>query len=443
MFEYIRKSLFGLLLLLSVPCFALRVECVGTAIQTINQGDTVFVFAEEIAMRTKDGMPANWYKTDGTLAQSNTADVFLDNGGYYIETGGIRDYFYVFSYADYRPQNIVLSVQANCRDTRLTVSGTLPEMTYLSPAGMRTLPRTCSLSYTDLAWNSSDLQWQDSAVILTDQTFRLGEYALPAIYKATDICLCYEPIAVQLGLEQDSVCIALTDPIAVKSMPTTQTTVRGTEMENEVDRPTDASVLTGSAPIDVLFKANPTPAVDYFSWTIYKGSRLVVSRTDEEHRYTFNEPGSYRVVCTVSNATCPCLDTEDPDCERDSTEITIAVSESQLLVPNVFTPNGDGKNDEFRVLYRSIKEFHCWVYNRWGKLVYEWTDPAKGWDGTINGRPAAEGAYFYVIRALGTDAASNAQYTSKIKYTKAKNNAADTSIGIYQLSGDINLIRGK
>ena len=228
MFEYIRKSIFGLLLLLSVPCFALRVECVGTAIQTINQGDTVFVFAEEIAMRTKDGMPANWYNTDGTLAQSNTADVFLDNGGYYIETGGIRDYFYVFSYADYRPQNIVLSVQANCRDTRLTVSGTLPEMTYLSPAGMRTLPRTCSLSYTDLSWNSSDLQWQDSAVILTDQTFRLGEYALPAIYKETDICLCYEPIAVQLGSEQDSVCIALTDPIAVKSMPTTQTTVRGT-----------------------------------------------------------------------------------------------------------------------------------------------------------------------------------------------------------------------
>ena len=219
MFAYIKRFLLGLCMVFAVPCFALRVECVGTAIQTVNQGDTVFVFAEEIAMRTKDGAPANWYKTDGTLAQSNTADVFLDNGGYYIETGGTRDYFYVFSYADYRPQNIALSVQANCRDTRLTVSGTLPEMTYLSPAGMRTLPRTCSLSYTDLSWNSSDLQWQDSAIILTDQTFRLGEYTLPAIYKATDICLCYEPIAAQLGLEQDSVCITLAEPVAVKSMP--------------------------------------------------------------------------------------------------------------------------------------------------------------------------------------------------------------------------------
>ena len=124
-------------------------------------------------------------------------------------------------------------------------------------------------------------------------------------------------------------------------------------------------------------------------------------------------------------------------------EMTVAVSESYLAVPNVFTPNGDGKNDEFRVAYRSLKEFHCWVYNRWGKLVYEWDDPAKGWDGTINGRPAAEGAYFYVIRALGTDAAKDAQYTMKAVYNKKKLNADESVIGVYQMSGDINLLRGK
>ena len=114
-----------------------------------------------------------------------------------------------------------------------------------------------------------------------------------------------------------------------------------------------------------------------------------------------------------------------------------------LLVPNVFTPNGDGKNDEFRVLYRSIKEYHIWVYNRWGKLVYESQDPAKGWDGTINNHPAAEGAYFYVIRALGTDAAANAEYRTKAAYKRAKDKADEAIIGVYQLSGDINLLRGK
>jgi len=119
----------------------------------------------------------------------------------------------------------------------------------------------------------------------------------------------------------------------------------------------------------------------------------------------------------------------------------VAISESFLAVPNVFTPNGDHHNDEFRVSYRSIKEFHCWVYNRWGHLVYEWTDPAKGWDGTIGGRPAAEGAYFYVIRALGTDAPKNASYMMKAAYNKKKISADESVIGVYQMSGDINLLR--
>ena len=110
-----------------------------------------------------------------------------------------------------------------------------------------------------------------------------------------------------------------------------------------------------------------------------------------------------------------------------------------LVVPNVFTPNGDGTHDEFRVVYRSIKEFHCWVYNRLGHQVFYSNNPDKGWDGTIHGRPAAEGAYYYVIRALGTDAESD--YMAKPKYTK-KLKKGEQPLGVYQLSGDINLLRG-
>jgi gliding motility-associated-like protein len=126
-------------------------------------------------------------------------------------------------------------------------------------------------------------------------------------------------------------------------------------------------------------------------------------------------------------------------------EVIVNIGESFLKVPNVFTPDNDPqhKNEEFRVAYRSIKEFHCWVYNRWGKLVYDWTDPARGWDGTINGRKAAEGAYFYVIRAMGTDAAKDAKYQSKISYKKKTKNQDESVIGVYQMSGDINLLRRK
>ena len=79
-----------------------------------------------------------------------------------------------------------------------------------------------------------------------------------------------------------------------------------------------------------------------------------------------------------------------------------------------------------------------WVYNRWGKLVYKSDDPSKGWDGYIGDRPAAEGAYYYVIRALGTDAETG--YMSKPAYNK-KLNKQELPIGVWQLSGDINLLR--
>lgn len=434
-----------LALLAPTPLWALHIECVGSPYLCTNQGDTIFIFSGDIEVRTADGSLVDWYKTDGTLAQSNSAEIYPEDGGYYIEVDGQREYFYLFSYPNYKPTDLRLEVEAvNCKDTRIRLQGTLPEMQYLSAGGQtRYVPRTCTITYTNLQWNNEDKAWQQADTTLQGETLHIGSYTLPAIYDKADIALCYDQWITNIGLTPDSVTTTLMQPVAVTAVATTTTTTRGItgEQSNEVDRPTDETMnpIQGSAPLDVLFRAYATPAVDYYQWYIYKGTQLIVQRTDDQHRYTFLEPGSYRAVLYVSNATCPCGDTEDPDCQRDSAEITIAVSESQLLVPNVFTPNGDGKNDEFRVLYRSLKEFHCWVYNRWGKLVYEWTDPAKGWDGTINGKPAAEGAYFYVIRALGTDATSG--YTTKIKYDKAKSKDATAMIGVYQLSGDINLLR--
>ena len=70
---------------------------------------------------------------------------------------------------------------------------------------------------------------------------------------------------------------------------------------------------------------------------------------------------------------------------------------SSFMVPNVFSPNGDGYNDIFRpVMEGNIVEFSGQVYNRWGKKVYEWTDPNGGWDGGDN----SDGTYYYLIRAV-------------------------------------------
>ena len=237
-------------------------------------------------------------------------------------------------------------------------------------------------------------------------------------------------VAQELGIEE-AITTEICQPWAIKVHPLAEVTTRGKEGDrsNEVERPTEPdNLVRRSAPLDVEFRSNGLNA-EYYQWNPYKGSEIILRRSEAQHRYTFTEPGNYRVVLYASNSY---------NCEIDSVEFDVSVSESMLTVPNVFTPNGDGTNDEFRVVYRSIKEFHIWVYNRWGKLVYKSDDPAKGWDGNINGRPASVGAYYYVIRALGTDAETD--YMSKPAYSK-KIKKQELPLGVYQLSGDINLLR--
>jgi gliding motility-associated-like protein len=71
-----------------------------------------------------------------------------------------------------------------------------------------------------------------------------------------------------------------------------------------------------------------------------------------------------------------------------------------LILPNVFTPNGDGINDILvPIEARSIKSIEFQVYDRWGVLIHTSQNIQKLWDGnTKNGKPAADGVYFYVAK---------------------------------------------
>lgn len=418
--------------------YASHIECVGKATQLINGRDTLYIFRDEIHLQSTIGN-VDWYDTDGKLIASNVEEIFPDNGGYYIQSANLQSMpVYVFLYEDI-PTTMTATVQPECNATTLTLHGTIDPIYYKRLDGtIGTYARTCVINYNALAWNTE--QWVDSAAQIVT-TFQAGDYDMPPLYGPTEINICCEP-ELRAALELDSLCITtellLSDIKAVKTELTSIATTRGKEGEksNERNRPTSQTIIESSeysGELEVAFYSNPTPAATFYTWNIYHGADLIVSRNDENIRYVFSSPGSYRVVCAANNT----------HCATDSSEMVVNISESYLAVPNVFTPNGDGKNDEFRVAYRSLKEFHCWVYNRWGKLVYEWTDPAKGWDGTINGRPAAEGAYYYVIRAKGTDADKYADYIGlKAVYNKKKLNADKSVIGIYQMSGDINLIRG-
>jgi len=89
--------------------------------------------------------------------------------------------------------------------------------------------------------------------------------------------------------------------------------------------------------------------------------------------------------------------------KSDSVFITVTYNH-YLALPNAFTPNGDGRNDVFKIgnmNFQKLQEFS--VYNRWGQQVFTTNDPKQGWDGTYNGQPQEMGVYTYLIQVAYPD----------------------------------------
>ena len=172
--------------------------------------------------------------------------------------------------------------------------------------------------------------------------------------------------------------------------------------------------FSGQAPLSVSFRANPQdmegldPTYEWHFRMEGEGKDMMV-RYEENTDYTFTKAGKTYVTLYANLG----------NDERDSSRICVTISESKLLMPNAFTPNGDTHNDVYKAKeYQSIVEFHAYIFNRWGQKLFEWTNPAEGWDGNYNGTPVKEGVYFVVVKARGADGI------------------------VYNIRKDVNLLRG-
>lgn len=131
-------------------------------------------------------------------------------------------------------------------------------------------------------------------------------------------------------------------------------------------------------------------------WTT-PGIGIITTPTNPTTTVTGLTLGSYYFTWTITNANCP------PS--SDSVLVTVESCEpSALLVPNVFTPNGDGSNDVFTVDGLNLQSVNCNIYNRWGQRMYSWDNVNGAWDGrTTAGAEVPDGTYFYIIEAVGID----------------------------------------
>ena len=100
-----------------------------------------------------------------------------------------------------------------------------------------------------------------------------------------------------------------------------------------------------------------------------------------------NQPGNY--IATISNI-----------CYSYSDTATIGNKVCEITAPNIVLLSSQAGNNTFFVNYSGLESFNCVITNRWGNLIYEYSDPAGFWDGkTQGGTLVEEGVYFYKIEA--------------------------------------------
>ena len=360
------------------------------------------------------------YMLDGSEYNSTQKDMSPEaNTLYTIYVNNTAKYhIYTIDYTEFLPQLNALEVIENDEDKcqRITISPDVivPEITYLDREGKsHSLIREFTLSYDNSAWQDSawvDIE-QDTTILCP-----ITPFAISAPYKSTTFRFYGDQWAEQLGMVIDTIMTDYT-AVAVKCYPRGKVVER--EYLNEKDRSNDPNI-EGSAPLVVEFESRANPLdIIYYEWFVsnVETPNAYQRYNDTDLRYTFDKTGEYKVKLIATSNTCEYVDS-----------LNVRVLESYIEAPNAFTPNGDGINDEWRVAYKSIESYQCIIQNRWGRTVFKSTDPGKGWDGTIGGRPAAEGTYYYVIVAYGTDKfpETHKKYGKQMKY---------------KLSGDINLFR--
>jgi gliding motility-associated-like protein len=115
-----------------------------------------------------------------------------------------------------------------------------------------------------------------------------------------------------------------------------------------------------------------------------------------------SDPSIPDPAATPVNTTTYQLSVSDSKGCTASGRITIQVY-YPLQMPNAFTPNGDGKNDVFRVPVTSINKIISFrIFNRWGNQIFITNNQSEGWNGNWNNQPQPAGTYVWEIRYENT-----------------------------------------
>ncbi|MFM2375655.1 MAG: hypothetical protein RLZZ165_752 [Bacteroidota bacterium] len=144
---------------------------------------------------------------------------------------------------------------------------------------------------------------------------------------------------------------------------------------------------SGILPFSASF-FNQSEHSTHWAWDFGDGS----GSGDFSPTHEYQDTGHYEVILTATT-TNGCRDT--------AVQKVIVGADFTIYIPNAFTPNGDGLNDYWHVNWIGVETFHVMLFDRWGMMIFESSDPDFQWDAILHGKACQEGIYTYVIQASG------------------------------------------
>ncbi len=320
--------------------------------------------------------------------------------GYIIEDKNDKYCFWIVNYADkhFEINSVEPYHEQDCDMTRISVTGTGEPILFYSINGRQyRLSRGIEAIYHTLEWDSENKSYSDVEKISEFEYLQNPLTIRPPFYCNVTVTVSGDRFLKIWGIEESVDSSSIQANGLDVNTEAVQVNISDDEDNSNMIK-SDGTMLGGSAPADFTFYAYTTDAVIHNEWQLAEDPSFEYIKyrfNEQDLNYTFDQEGKYYVRFIGSNA--------DGSCEAIGETYEIGIGASDLRIPNAFSPDGDGINDMWKVGYRSLTEFKCWIFDRNGHQLFYSDRPESGWDGKHRGKIVSPGVYYYVIEAKGAD----------------------------------------
>lgn len=363
----------------------------GATIKYTSSASSVIFYRYKYSQEEKDQIPDSNISITSTNGNHTYTISGLEDGyGYFaVENEKNKATVWIIDYSLHLPtlgsiETIEGEGEYKCTDFRLYITKTEDDLIFYTINGGRMIiQRKYTISYNALKWSDNDKKF-------LEETMNIGPQII-----GTDQPIDVPLINTTFKLRGDQFAEHFNIAKEITSKEYQAVAVKGrivAEQDgNIISGEDEETTLGGSAPVTINFYGRANEDITHFyTWYIYNKEdpdNYIVRYTDKDIKYTFDRTGEFTVQLEIADRASTCV---------DIMSVSVSTEESQLDVPNYFSPGG-ATHREFKVKYKSLIKFKCTIFNRWGVKIYQWNDPSKGWDGRHNGKYVSTGVYYYVI----------------------------------------------